>query len=753
MRISLILCKSDWNSRISYVSAMAGREKDPKRREEETEESEAGTTAGISDPEQVAAIEAQKKVIEEAQAKIASITGGRKSRAGSMASSVVNKGSATIELTRTVHETAKTHVAPTTVIDPVSGSLRVVQTPKPGVFTLGTVRAKPGLMESLPDPPALAQDVIDIADSDDEYDEPSTKEEKEKKPAGPQTRAAAKRASVGESAAKRRTEDSDGNVRKKLRGEQVDEPPATGDGADKATEGKAGPSGKGGHPKPGTSKGMEKKTTGKQGKTRLVMECVETGVHYELFLAQPHSYEVGDDILLKSKDGKETPVTVVIVEDDAMPPPGATIGAVGEEVTEAQMAAARAAARKEKTGASPGTEKARGRKADAPKPSTSAGEAPADRRKKQAAVLVDKKSDDLEGAARARALSDSDGSEPQELSQIWTWTEEKVKRARKLAKEIAEMEDREKVTTRAAARIRELEAILHSKCGSKPKELPQLSEAEQKIKDETVTGRESARELFTRAAKYSRVAAKTALSNQRGIVVCMDKIDTHTRSLVLITEYLADLRRVMTKYDRPVHQQELMANPDLNPYLAGYIPFDDPLLTQEFFESQERIYALNRYVTDKIRWDPSTFIPRLVDLICTPSYRIKFSFPGKQTLTSLVYIPQKLADFLIGAAELAAFDQGGCNPDKVRDQLRVAFQASQVAKRNRPEHDPAKKGKKKPRRGEIFTSSSSEDATADESKESLRMHEDFEDTLVDYESYVSEDKEGVPDVEATIDDD
>ena len=290
-----------------------------------------------------------------------------------------------------------------------------------------------------------------------------------------------------------------------------------------------------------------------------------------------------------------------------------------------------------------------------------------------------------------------------------------------------------------------MEALLHSKVGSQPKPVPDVTETEAKIDREEVTGKESVKELVTRGTSYSRVAAKTSLANQRGIVICMGKIDLHTRTLVMLLEATQDLRRVMTKYDRPVHRDELMSNPDLNPYLAGYLPFASQMTVEEFFASKDRNYALQRWVLTKIPWNVNTFVPRMCDLLFTREYRIQYSYPGKQLLDNLAYIPAKLATFLYGVAELAAYDHGGADPDKVNDQLRVAFQASQVRKRKLPERDldkvEKKRKRKKTRRGRksssIFTSSEEE-----EEDEELRVHEDFENTLVDYKSYLEEEDNG-----------
>ncbi len=111
----------------------------------------------------------------------------------------------------------------------------------------------------------------------------------------------------------------------------------------------------------------------------------------------------------------------------------------------------------------------------------------------------------------------------------------------------------------------------------------------------------------------------------------MDKVDLHTRTLVRIEETLHVIRRAVTKYDRPATMGELRANPDLNPWLQGYIPFTGQSMVNDFFGSQERTFELNRWITDTFKWTQNHFVSQMVQAICTEEYRILYSYPGKST--------------------------------------------------------------------------------------------------------------------------
>ena len=87
---------------------------------------------------------------------------------------------------------------------------------------------------------------------------------------------------------------------------------------------------------------------------------------------------------------------------------------------------------------------------------------------------------------------------------------------------------------------------------------------------------------------------------------------------------------------------------------------------------------------------------------------------------------------MFNVAKLAASEVGGFDPDKARDQLRVAFQASSVSKKKRRKHDLEEKREmppKKRRRKRISTSSDDEGLREDSGDRA------FHDTLVDFEEF------------------
>ncbi len=100
-------------------------------------------------------------------------------------------------------------------------------------------------------------------------------------------------------------------------------------------------------------------------------------------------------------------------------------------------------------------------------------------------------------------------------------------------------------------------------------------------------------------------------------------------------------------------------------------------------------------------------------------------------LDSLTYIPDRFAHFLFNVAKLAASEVGGFDPDKTRDQLRVAFQASSVTKKKKRRHDIEEKRQPPKKRRKRIPCTSSEDEGLREETEGRAFH----DTLVDYEEF------------------
>ncbi len=92
----------------------------------------------------------------------------------------------------------------------------------------------------------------------------------------------------------------------------------------------------------------------------------------------------------------------------------------------------------------------------------------------------------------------------------------------------------------------------------------------------------------------------------------------------------------------------------------------------------------------------------------------------------------------MGVAEVAASEHGGFDPDKVTDQLRVAFQASQVKRKRTRFTDKDKprpkrrKGQKRRRAGDgVFT-------TTSEDEEELRDDSVFHQTLVPFDNTMAD---------------
>ncbi len=212
------------------------------------------------------------------------------------------------------------------------------------------------------------------------------------------------------------------------------------------------------------------------------------------------------------------------------------------------------------------------------------------------------------------------------------------------------MESGDEINTRARAHISELEALLYSRAGTKPRPEPRVTATEKRIQELILKGmnqrkivHQTASKSFSTFLRYSTVhprlsypglaktAASSSIKNTRGIHALVDKVDLHTRTLVRIEEVLHTIRRSVTKYDRPASMGELRRNPDLNPWLQGYLPFEEQTQVDDFFRSQERTFELNRYIVDTYKWDPNKFAPRIVEALCTDDYRIRYSYPGKST--------------------------------------------------------------------------------------------------------------------------
>ncbi len=78
---------------------------------------------------------------------------------------------------------------------------------------------------------------------------------------------------------------------------------------------------------------------------------------------------------------------------------------------------------------------------------------------------------------------------------------QKLARARKLAQDIAAIESGDDVTTRAQAHISELEALLYSRAGTKPRPQRDVTQAETDIVNTDLTGMSGKQLAHTAASK------------------------------------------------------------------------------------------------------------------------------------------------------------------------------------------------------------------------------------------------------------
>ena len=84
---------------------------------------------------------------------------------------------------------------------------------------------------------------------------------------------------------------------------------------------------------------------------------------------------------------------------------------------------------------------------------------------------------------------------------------------------------------------------------------------------------------------------------------------------------------------------------------------------------------------------------------------------------------------------MAAFDVGGFNEKKVNDQLRIAFQASQVKRKATRHMDTDTPRKKRRRTKKTDISWTSSDEEGEKSAENLREDDSFQTLHIPYTSY------------------
>ncbi len=128
-------------------------------------------------------------------------------------------------------------------------------------------------------------------------------------------------------------------------------------------------------------------------------------------------------------------------------------------------------------------------------------------------------------------------------------------------------------------------------------------------------------------------------------------------------------------------------------------------MVNEFFQSQERISALTRYVLGNATWDPSTFPKAMLEMTVTLSYRYDHSYPGDNVHASLTYIPEKLRQFFESTAKMAAKRRGMVVDErKLKERLRVLFQKNIVERERKRKEDMDRPPSKRRRTYEGFPS-------------------------------------------------
>ncbi len=301
---------------------------------------------------------------------------------------------------------------------------------------------------------------------------------------------------------------------------------------------------------------------------------------------------------------------------------------------------------------------------------------------------------------------------------------------------IADMEEKQTAGARSRvhANVRDVEAILYRRAKIAPRPPRRKTPVEDDVAKVSFEGKVASRVLMDTADMVQTCTLAT-LAALRGVKTIVDKLDIHSRAILDVQDDVAQMRRVLRRYDTPLDTQDLTTNPSLNPALNNYVPFDEPTLVKEFFQSKERIKELTRFVINNVKFKPSNFVRRMIAMCCTLDYREKFAFPGDNVQSKLVYIPDKLAEFFITTTRIAAHrKKQGISQAKVRDQCRVAFQRNVVRKERKQKKDMLLPPEKRSKYMEGFTTSESEG-------EELREEYDIDSTLVQF-SYLEKTNNG-----------
>ncbi len=231
---------------------------------------------------------------------------------------------------------------------------------------------------------------------------------------------------------------------------------------------------------------------------------------------------------------------------------------------------------------------------------------------------------------------------------------------------------------RTHANIRDVEAILYRRARVLPRPPRKTGDTEKEVEAVDFNGK-LATAVLMETAKLVKTCTSASLAALRGIKKVTDKIDVHSRALLDLQDDVSHLRRVLRRYDTPLHTQEFTTNPSLNPALNNFVPFDNQVLVNEFFQSSERTTELTKYVLHNVKWNVSTFCRQMIATVCTLDYREKYAFPGDNVQARLTYIPKKLEQFFVTTARIAAHrKKAAISTKRVRDQCRVAFQKNTV---------------------------------------------------------------------------
>ncbi len=167
----------------------------------------------------------------------------------------------------------------------------------------------------------------------------------------------------------------------------------------------------------------------------------------------------------------------------------------------------------------------------------------------------------------------------------------------------------------------EAEKLLYERAGREQPPPRPPTAAEQAVETAIFQGL-SQEALALKTAHMAQTAASGALMAQRVIKDLKDTVGIHSVSFAGMQDSIANLRRALRIHDQSVKATESAANPQLNPLLSGFLPFDAQAVVEEFFELKERTVALQRYISKMVPWNPSTFAHDMVALICTYQYRI-----------------------------------------------------------------------------------------------------------------------------------